>query len=141
MSRLVLCGFLLLSALVYAQPRYYLVSDIDDTIRRTHIHGSKLEIAANGLDYSNSFAGMADLFEMYLDPSRDLTYLSGVPWYLASFAENSNVPRPPHEKKRRLILALDETRAFVRCPILLTVSFARDRSPNPKRQKIIYARL
>ncbi len=80
------------------------VSDIDDTIKTTHIAGSlmtKPQILANAVLTKNKFAGMSELYSQILLQNTDaqIIYLSAAPKYIASnlyskFLRESNFPMP-----------------------------------------------
>jgi hypothetical protein len=107
-----LCGLLLAAACGHDQnetetstgaalsggPQTVLISDIDDTIKRTDVL-DKVEAAINGVQSRNAFAGMSMLYTDWRneDPSsHKVTYLSAAPGALVlagmRFLQNSNFP-------------------------------------------------
>ncbi|MBS2018547.1 MAG: DUF2183 domain-containing protein [Deltaproteobacteria bacterium] len=67
----------------------WLVSDIDDTIKRTGVRSSR--VVVNALGTTNEFAGMSELYRAWRhapDRARDITYLSAAPGPLIHFGRS-----------------------------------------------------
>lgn len=66
-----------LSVSANESPRYQVVSDVDDTVKATHVT-SKLAAAYNGLFRNQSFSGMPALLQG-MAKSAEVTFISGSP--------------------------------------------------------------
>jgi hypothetical protein len=83
MKKLIAAGLLVLSTFAFADNEVILVSDIDDTIKNSHVLDPDSTIA-NAFLPNNTFMGMPELYQSLLDDKKvdEVVYLSNAPKFL-----------------------------------------------------------
>ena len=83
MKRILSAGLLLLSTLAFAEQKIILISDIDDTIKNSHVL-DKDSTVANAFIPKNAFLGMAPLYTALSQDKKidEIVYLSNAPKFL-----------------------------------------------------------
>lgn len=83
MKNIIAAGLLVLSTLAFADNEVILVSDIDDTIKVSHVLDPDSTIA-NAFLPNNTFLGMPDLYEALINDKKvdEIVYLSNAPKFL-----------------------------------------------------------
>lgn len=69
-----------------------IVSDIDDTIKWSHIRGLPFEVARDGLDYRLAFKGMPELYTSLADAGARFSYVTGAPDIIIDHLQADLIP-------------------------------------------------
>jgi phosphatidate phosphatase APP1 len=69
------------------------VSDIDDTIKWSHILGTTLELLESGLNHRLAFKGMPELYTSLAKSGAKFSYVTGAPDILIGHVEADSLPR------------------------------------------------